>query len=92
MRAQIPAILASPIAMSLEYRYWNSRTSARWPAMAAAGGHGRAHQVGAAALALAALEIAVRGRGAALARHQPVGVHTQTHGATPPRAIPIPPR
>ena len=37
--------------------------------------------MGAAALALAALEVAVGGRGAALARLEPVGVHGQAHGA-----------
>ena len=45
------------------------------------GGHLRADQVRAAALALAALEVAVGGRGAALARLQDVGVHPQAHRA-----------
>src|SRR6476619_2021275 len=52
---------------------------------AADGGRGRderRHQVGAAALALAALEVAVGRRGAALARSQLVGVHAQAHPAT----------
>src|SRR3990167_7760565 len=44
-------------------------------------GHGRAHQVGASAPALTALEVAVGGRGAAFARRQAVGVHAQAHGA-----------
>src|SRR5258707_10531587 len=43
-------------------------------------GHLRAHEVGPAAGALAALEIAVRGRSAALARLEPVRVHAQAHG------------
>src|SRR5258708_8681676 len=45
------------------------------------GSHHRAHQVRAAARALAALEIAVGGRGAALAGFQPVGIHAETHRA-----------
>src|SRR5690348_326547 len=45
------------------------------------GGHGRTHQVRPAALALAALEIAVRGRGTALARRQLVGIHGEAHRA-----------
>src|SRR5258708_11159775 len=45
------------------------------------GGHRRAEQVGARALALAALEIAVRGRGAALARGDPVARHADAHRA-----------
>src|SRR6267143_6573539 len=44
-------------------------------------GHLRAHEVGPAAGALPALEIAVRSRSAALARLEPVCVHAQTHGA-----------
>src|SRR5439155_658410 len=44
-------------------------------------GHLGAHEVSPAAAALAALEIAVRGRSAALARLEPVCVHTQAHGA-----------
>ena len=51
------------------------------PVTAAAAAIAGAHQVGAAAGALAALEVAVRGRGATLARRQPVGVHGQAHGA-----------
>src|SRR5258708_18779767 len=46
------------------------------------GGHRRAHQMGAPAVALAALEIAVRRRGAALARLEPVGVHGEAHRTT----------
>ena len=38
-------------------------------------------EVGAPAAALAALEVAVRGRGAALARLEDVGVHAQAHRA-----------
>src|SRR5712691_6202214 len=44
-------------------------------------GHLRAHEMGPAAGALPALEIAVRSRSAALARLEPVCVHAQTHGA-----------
>src|SRR5262249_5381210 len=44
------------------------------------GGHRRRHQVGATLVALAALEIAVRGRGAGLARREFVGVHGEAHG------------
>src|SRR5882762_8845367 len=43
--------------------------------------HLRAHEMGPAAGALAALEIAVRGRSATLARLEPVRVHAQAHGA-----------
>ena len=43
--------------------------------------HRRADQVGAAAGALAAFEVAVAGRGAALAGLEPVGVHRQAHRA-----------
>src|SRR5258708_3775416 len=43
--------------------------------------HLRAHEVRPAAGALAALEIAVRSRSAALARLEPVCVHAQAHGA-----------
>src|SRR5690349_16781687 len=45
------------------------------------GGHFRADEVGAAALALAPLEVAVRGRGTALAFGQRVRVHPQAHRA-----------
>src|SRR5216683_6866647 len=45
------------------------------------GGHQWADQVGAAILALAALEIAVGGAGAALMRRQDVGVHADAHAA-----------
>ena len=41
----------------------------------------RRHQVGAAALALPALEVAVGGRGAALPRRELVRVHAQAHRA-----------
>src|SRR5690242_15662027 len=52
------------------------------------GGGGDRHrdQVRATALALASLEVAVGGRGAALARRQRVGVHAQAHRAA--RAAP----
>src|SRR5882757_6039044 len=43
--------------------------------------HGRRYQMGAALKALAALEIAVRGRGAALFGVELVGIHRQTHRA-----------
>src|ERR1051325_9741336 len=43
--------------------------------------HRRAHQMRAAAGALPALEVAVRGRRAALAGLEPVGVHGETHRA-----------
>ena len=45
------------------------------------GRHLRADEVRAAAAALAALEVAVRGRGAALARREDVGVHPEAHRA-----------
>src|SRR3712207_8224999 len=45
------------------------------------GGHLRADEVGAAALALAALEVAVGGGGAALARLEDVRVHAEAHRA-----------
>src|SRR3954452_14715777 len=51
------------------------------------GGHLRGDQVGAAAAALAALEVAVRRRGAALAGREDVGVHPQAHRAA--RAAPV---
>src|SRR4051795_5485560 len=51
------------------------------------GGHLRADEVGAPAAALAPLEVAVRGRGAALARLEDVGVHAQAHRAA--RAAPV---
>src|SRR4051812_38813054 len=44
-------------------------------------GHRRAHQVRPAALALAALEVAVAGRGAALAGLELVRVHAEAHRA-----------
>src|SRR5205814_6195351 len=44
-------------------------------------GHGGRDEMGAALKALAALEIAVRGRGAALLRLQLVGVHGEAHRA-----------
>src|SRR4026209_459179 len=43
--------------------------------------HDRRDEVGAAEPALTALEIAVRGRGAALARAKLIGVHAEAHGA-----------
>ena len=46
------------------------------------GGHGRADQVGAAARALTALEVAVAGAGRALAGLELVGVHGQAHAAS----------
>src|SRR5215212_4916564 len=51
------------------------------------GGHPRRDEVGAPALALAPLEVAVRGRGAALALGEDVWVHPQAHGA--PGAAPV---
>src|SRR5688500_13442257 len=45
------------------------------------GGHLRAYEVSAPALALAPLEVAVRGRGATLTRAQDVRVHPQAHRA-----------
>src|SRR5258708_26334165 len=45
------------------------------------GGHGRRDEMGAALVALAAFEIAVRGRGAALARIELVGIHGEAHRA-----------
>src|SRR4029079_14468938 len=53
------------------------------------GGHLRGHEVGAPATALAPLEVAVGGRGAALARREDVRVHAQAHrsaGAAPVEA------
>ena len=57
------------------------RTSTKWPAIGGGRRHLRADQVGAPALALAPLEVAVGGRGAALARLQDVRVHAQAHRA-----------
>src|SRR4051794_38524487 len=45
------------------------------------GGHLRRHEVRAPAAALAALEVAVRGRRAAFARREDVGVHPEAHRA-----------
>src|SRR6202035_868791 len=45
------------------------------------GSHGRRDEMGAALVALAALEVAVRGRGAALAGIELVGVHGEAHRA-----------
>src|SRR5262245_8283764 len=53
------------------------------------GGHPRADQVGTPTLALATLEVAVRGRGAALPFHQDVGVHAEAHRAA--RLAPLEP-
>src|SRR5688572_26082333 len=53
------------------------------------GGHLRRDEVGAPAASLAALEVAVRRRGAALAGLEDVGVHAQAHraaGAAPVEA------
>src|SRR6266481_1271541 len=44
-------------------------------------GHNRAYQVRAAVFALATLEIAIAGAGAALVRRQDVGVHADAHAA-----------
>src|SRR3989442_14547136 len=44
-------------------------------------GHRRADEMRAAARALAAFEIAVGGRGATLARIEPIGIHAQAHRA-----------
>src|SRR5271168_1231086 len=46
------------------------------------GSHDRAYEVRAAVFALASLEIAVAGAGAALVRRQHVGVHADAHAAT----------
>src|SRR6266853_665288 len=45
------------------------------------GGHDRADEMRAAVFALAALEIAIAGAGAALVRRQYVGVHADAHAA-----------
>src|SRR6266852_8357501 len=45
-------------------------------------GHHWTNQMGAAAAALAAFEIAVAGGGATLSRTQNIGVHAQAHRAT----------
>src|ERR1700685_1279146 len=45
------------------------------------GGHGRRDQMGAALVALAAFEVAVRGRGATLAGIELVGLHGEAHRA-----------
>src|SRR6267142_763952 len=45
------------------------------------GGHYGAYQVSAAVFALAALEIAIGGAGAALVRRQHVGIHADAHAA-----------
>ena len=58
-----------------------SLMSTKCPSIGRRGGHLRADQVGAPTLALAALEVAVRGRGAALALGERVGVHPQAHRA-----------
>src|SRR3954454_25078323 len=50
-------------------------------------GHLRADEVGAPATALASLEVAVGGRGAALAGLQDVGVHPQAHRAAGPAPV-----
>jgi len=43
--------------------------------------HRGGHEMGAALKTLAAFKVAVRGRGAALARRQPIGIHRQAHRA-----------
>src|SRR5712691_10310675 len=53
------------------------------------GRHFRAHQMSPSARPLPALEIAVGGRGTALARLEAVGVHGETHRA--PRLAPLEP-
>ena len=57
------------------------------PGQGGRGGDGRRHQVGAPALALPALEVAVAGGGRPLPRLQLVGVHAQAHRAA--RAAPL---
>ena len=63
--------------------------STKWPSIAAAAAISGRDQVGAPAAPLAALEVAVRGRRAALAGGEDVGVHAQAHraaGAAPVEA------
>src|ERR1051325_3747676 len=60
------------------------------PGDAGGGGHGGTHQVGAATAPLAALEVAVLRRRAALAARQDVRVHAEAHRA--PRIAPLEPR
>ncbi len=62
------------------------------PGHGGGGGHGGRNQVRAAALALPALEVAVAGRGAALARLELVGIHAPGTCCSRPRAIRSPPR
>ena len=57
------------------------RMSTNLPLDRGSGGHPRADQVRPPALALPALEVPVRGRGAALALDQDVGVHAEAHRA-----------
>ena len=59
----------------------HSRMSTKWPSIAAAAAICGRDEVRAPAAALAALEVAVGGRGAALARLQDVRVHAQAHRA-----------
>ena len=59
----------------------HSRMSTKWPSTAAAAAIWGLTRCVRPAAALAALEVAVRGRGAALARLQDVGVHSQAHRA-----------
>ena len=51
------------------------------PGDCGSGSHGGADQVRPASSALTALEISIRGRRAALARLQDIGVHSQAHAA-----------
>ncbi len=57
--------------------------STKWPSIAAAAAICGRDQVGAPARALAALEVAVRGRGAALARREDVRVHARGTSSSP---------
>ena len=59
----------------------SARGSTKWPATAVAAATAGLTQVRPPARALAALEVAVRGRGAALARLEDVRVHAQAHRA-----------
>src|ERR1700680_303872 len=51
------------------------------PGYCRGGGHGRRNEMRAALVALAALEVAVRGRGATLAGIELVGIHGEAHRA-----------
>ena len=65
----------------------SSRTSVSWPVTAAAAAIAGRDQMGPRARALAADEVAVAGRGAALARRHLVGVHRRGRPSSPARAI-----